>query len=343
MRRLKLRRQRWILIALVICALAVVIPMGIKASTFSVPTPSDISIKVQCAAYDQDHAVVNYTIQGPLNVPSGYLPIWCPISKTQLVDASGNDLSGKVFTSCRPNGNDTYAVTQIFYNPAFSATPPAVLKISVGDIDLIPGGGGQGTHLPLISTYSINGHFTQTVNMTYRPEASLSQNGISQNGLTLTGKRVDLSPALIKIDACLTLPDTGDWHPYAYLRMGNQTINADEWFIPDYKSDPSVLNNINRCFSFLVYSNIQDFRSAPSGSIVFGISEIATGVPECLEGKDYNKIQDVIAKQNLAVHLDPLDPTGRLCLNTVSNPDLLNVIQQYLPTHVKGPWEFTVQ
>ncbi len=275
--------------------------------------------------------------------PDSYLPITCPVSKAQVFDASGNDLTGVLVTSCRVIGENTYSVIQFFYND-FQNSPPELLEISVGDVVLMPVGNGKVSQLPLIGTYKFTGQFEQASDITVRPRLKVEQNGIS-----LVVRRVDFTPSLIKVDACLTLPDTKDWIPNAYIIMGEKSIPVDEWFIPNFREDPKIFEGRERCYTFLTYTEVQDFRQMETGTISFGVSEVYTNIPECVDAQGLGKIRTELEKHGFQAQLDQ---SGYYCfmrdiassgLSESEKASLFRYIEKTLREQVVGPLEVKIR
>lgn len=339
MKRLKLP----ILFGALLLAVAVIAPVLVKANSFRSPKASEVHVTLEWAAFDTDHAAVNYHVEGPFDVPDGYLPITCPVSKAQVFDASGNDLTGRVVTSCRIIGENKYSVTQFFYND-FRNSQPELLEVSVGDVVLMPAGSGEVSQLPLIGSYKFSGQFEQASDITTRPGAKAEQNGIS-----LMVSRVDFTPHLIKVDACLTLPDTKDWIPDAYILMAGKRVQVDEWFIPNFREDPKIFESRERCYTFLAYTGVQDFRQLGAGTISFGVNEVYTNIPECVDAQGLEKIKAELEKHGFRPQLDQ---SGYYCfmsdianseLDETNRASLFEYIQKTLPEHVHGPLEVVVR
>lgn len=337
------RSKLLVLSSALLLALAVVVPVFAQARSLAKPQASEVRVTLEWAAFTADHAAVNYVVEGRFETPDGYLPITCPVSKAQISDASGNDLTGIVVTSCRPVGENKYSVAQFFYND-FRSNFPELLEVSVGDIALIPVGNGKVSHLPLVGTYSFKGQFKQASDITAYPNQTVEQNGIS-----LVVRRVDFTPSTIKVDACLTLPDTQDWIPDAYILMAGKRIQVDEWFIPNFREDPEVFERRERCYTFLTYTDVQDFTQMATGPVSFGMSEVYTNIPECVDTQGLEKIRAELEKHGFRPQLDQ---SGYYCfmrdiaasnLSETGKASLLKYIEETLPERVSGPFEVKIR
>jgi len=234
-------------------------------------------------------------------------------------------------------------VAQFFYND-FQSNLPELLEVSVGDIALIPVGNGKVSRLPLVGTYSFKGQFKQASDITAYPNRAVEQNGVS-----LVVSRVDFTPSTIKVDACITLPDIRDWIPDAYILMAGKRIQVDEWFIPNFREDPEVFERRERCYTFLTYTDVQDFRQMDTGTISFGVGEVYTNIPECVDAQGLEKIRAELEKHGFRPQLDP---SGYYCfmrdiatskLSETDKTGLFEYIEKTLPERVSGPLEVAIR
>lgn len=336
------RSKTFVLLGVLMLTLVIVVPGLANASSLSDPKASGVDVTMEWAAFTASHAAVNYVVEGRFETPSGYLPIKCPVSKAQLFDAGGNDITGTVVTSCRHEGENQYSVAQYFYND-FQSIAPETLEIAIGDLTLMPVGNGKVRHLPLVGTYSFSGQFKQDSEITVNPRQQVEQHGVS-----LAVNRVDFTPSTIKVDACIVLPDNRDWVPDAYLSVAGRRIPVGEWFIPNFREDPEVFERRERCYTFLAYTDIPDFRQMDRGAISFGVAEIYTNVPECVDAQGLKKIKYELEKHGFRPELDQ---SGYYCfmrdiftsaLGEEDKARLVEYIVKTLPEHVVGPFEVEI-
>lgn len=339
-----MKKSKFLIPAIVfLLTLAAVVPVLARANSLVKPKASDVHVTLEWAAFTEDHVAVDYVVEGRFELPNGYLPIACPVSKARILDASGNDLTGSVVTSCRPTGENRYLVTQFFYNN-YQSDLPEVLEVSIGDIALIPVGNGKVNYLPLVGTYSFKSQFKYAPDITAHPNQKAEQNGVS-----LIVDRVDFTPSMVKVEACITLPDTRDWIPNAYILMAGKQIHVDEWFIPNFRDDPEVFERRERCFTFLTYTDVQDFRKMDVGAVSFGINEVYTNIPECVDAQGLEKIKAELEKHGFQPQLDQ---SGYYCfmeeiaaskLGEADIASLFEYIEKTLPERAFGPLEVEVR
>lgn len=331
-----------VLLGVLMLTLVIVVPVVANASSLSDPKASDVHVTLEWAAFTASHAAVNYVVEGRFETPAGYLPIKCPVSKAQLYDAKGKDITGAVVTSCRHEGENQYSVAQYFYND-FQSSAPETLEVTIGDITLMPVGNGEVRHFPLVGAYSFAGQFKRGAEITVYPRQQVEQHGVS-----LAVNRVDFTPSTIKVDACIVLPDRRDWVPDAYLSVAGRRIPVDEWFIPNFREDPKVFERCERCYTFLAYTDIPDFRQKDEGTIAFGVAEVYTNVPECVDAQGLDKIKYELEKHGFQPELDQ---SGYYCfmrdifasaLGEEDKASLVEYIVTTLPEHVVGPFEVEI-
>lgn len=336
------RSKLLVLSSALLLALAGVIPVLAQSNSFARPKASEVHVTLEWAAFTEDHAAVAYVIEGRFEVPAGYLPITCPVSKVQLFDAAGNDITGSAVTTCRAESENKYAVTHFFYND-FQSRVPDKIEVTVGDISLMPVGNGKIGYLPSVGVYSFTGEFKRDPDITAYPAQKVEQHGVS-----LAVNRVDFTPTTVKVDACMALPDNRDWVPEAYLSVGGMEIPVDEWFIPNFREDPSIFEGRERCYTFLFYTEVPDFRQVDRGAITFGINEVYTNIPECVEIQGLAKIKQEMEKYGFQ---PKPDQSGYYCfmreiatstLDEADKATLFEYIEQTLPEHVRGPFEVEI-
>lgn len=303
----------------------------------------ELNITLEWAAFNDDHAAVDYVIEGSFDIPEGYLPVNCPVSSAKIFNASGCDVTGVVFTSCRVMGKNKYSVTQFFYND-FRETSPELLEILIGEIELMPVGDGEIRQLSLIGAYTFDGQFKKMCDITAHPDQVKQGNGVS-----LVVDRVDFTPNMIKVDAYITLPDTRDWIPDVYILEAGKRIKVDEWFIPNYKEDPGIFERTERFYTFLFHNDIPDFRQMETGAISFGVGEVYTNIPEAIDAKGLEKIKNHLEKYGLRPQLDKngyysfmIDITESK-LEKRAKADLFGYIKETLTERVPGPLEVKIR
>jgi hypothetical protein len=332
----KMKKSIYLIPIFTFIVIAIAVPVLAQSNSVRIPRSSEVRVTLKWAAFDADHAAVDYDIEGWFEVPGGYLPVACPISKGQIFDADDNEFTGYVFTSCRKVNENKYNVTQFFYND-FQGNPPRRLEISVGDIVMMPAGDGDVMHLPLIGTYTFNNQFELAPNITEHPNQTSEHKGFS-----VAVNRVDFTPSMIKVDACLTYPDTRDWIADSYIIMGGQRILIDEWFIPSFRA-PETFESPERCYTFLAYSALQDFRKMKPGTILFGIDRVYTNIPECVDAQTLAKIRPGLEKYGLRPELGE---SGYFCfmrnipnydLSSEDQTSLFEYIRESLEEYVIGP------
>jgi hypothetical protein len=277
---------------------AVVLISFIALTGFSKPSQAtDDSVNLLLASYDNDHAVVEYEVNGNFDVPSGYLPIACPVNDVRILNSDGEDITGNIFTSCRREDEGRYIVDQFFYND-FSENLPKQLKIIIGEQVLIPAGNGEISYSPLIGEYKFDDKFQRKNDITVAPTQ-----GTENNNYAVYVQRVDFAPALAKINACLNFPDTRDWGPTAYLVIGGKSYLADEWGLRDYKN-PKTFAGTERCYTFLFYTDLPDLIALNSEPISFEVDNIHINFPDCVDSSGLDKIKDELVKFGITPQLD---------------------------------------
>jgi len=330
-----------LVLGIILLTLVVAVPVIARAKNQTEIQTPEAQVSLAWAAYDADHLAFDLIIKGDFSVSEEYLPIHCPVSKVQVFDAAGNILAGTTTKSCRPLGDDTYALTQFLYSD-FRENTPVQIEVYVGDIVLSPVGYGEVGHLPLIDVYNFEGPFDHSMQISAFPEGR-----VENDSLSLVVERVDFTPSLVKVDACINLPDAGDWIPSASLIMGDEQVQIDEWFIPNFREDPQIFERSERCYTFLAHQGVKDFRELGEGDISFVLDEVAMNIAESIDSEDLEKIKPELEKYNLPVEIDdsgsfPLSFIyGRgavvATLDETEQAQLVNFIRETLSDVRSGP------
>jgi hypothetical protein len=132
-------------------------------------------------------------------------------------------------------------------------------KIKIGDVDANIN--GVFVHVAPLGEYSFDVPSQPDMQSVSYP----SEIAEAVSGLKMKIKRVDFSPSLAKVDACLSLPDSGDWVFDAYLLYGDQRIPFEYWTIPNH-TKPGVLDSVERCYS-VIFTGIPDYKTLKKGDI----------------------------------------------------------------------------
>ncbi|MEB2333455.1 MAG: hypothetical protein OZ914_03950 [Anaerolineaceae bacterium] len=301
-----------------------------------------VNVNLIWSTYTNDHVAIEYSVQGQIVTPYGTLA-GCPVGGSQVLNGKGNLISGNNndFTYCRPDGNGGYLVTQFFYSD-YGKNKPEKVKIKIGDVDDLDANNGTVVHIAPV------GDFYFSVSSQSDAQSVSYPSNIAQaaSGLNMKIKRVDFSPSLAKVDACVTLPDTGDWLVDGYMINAGQNIPLTYWTIPNYKN-PGVLDNVQRCFSF-VFTGIPDYTTIKKGDLSFVVDKVSRNVPECVKGANWEKIKDELQKYGI----DSLQPDagGNYCfagavdsLPESENASLNLWIENALKEEVQGPLTITVK
>lgn len=288
--------------------------------------------------------LLNTVYKGKLKPPYGIFT-GCPVGDSVVLDGTGKKISGSDndFTYCRPDENGGYLVTQFFYSD-YGKNKPGKVKITIGDVDDPNAAVNNGSvmHIVPIGDFSFSMPSqpdTQSVSYPF----DIAQ---APSGLKMKINRVDFSPSLAKVDACVTLPDTGDWLLNDYMLNAGQQIPLTFWTIPNFRK-PSVLDSIERCYS-IVFTGIPDYKSIKKGDLSFVVEKISRNMPDCVNTAGWEKIKDELQKYGI----DSLQPDvgGNYCfagavdsLAPADNASLNLYIRDALKEDVSGPSAITVK
>jgi hypothetical protein len=328
----------------VILSAGLLATVGMNTIFTAANNATKVNVKLIWSAFTNDHVAVEYSVQGQIKTPYGTLT-GCPVGGTVVLDGTGNKISGNDndFTYCRPDGNGGYLVTQFFYSD-YGKNKPQNMKITIGDVNDIDAttNNNAAVHIAPIGDFSFSiPSQADTQSVSYPSDIAKAT-----SGLNMKINRVDFSPSLAKVDACVTLPDTGDWLVDGYMLNAGQNIPLTYWTIPNYKK-PGVLDNTQRCFSF-VFTEIPDYTTIKKGNLSFVVEKISRNVPECVRGANWERIKDELQKYGI----DSLQPdvAGNYCfagavdsLAPDDNARLNIYIQNALKEDVVGPLAITVK
>jgi hypothetical protein len=303
---------------------------------------TDVVVELKWLAYTSDHVAIEYNVQGKIETPYGILTS-CPVGGSLVLDGTGKKISGNDsdFTYCRPDGNGGYLVTQFFYSD-YGKNKPDKVKITIGDVDDIDVNNSAVVHIAPVGDFSFSvPPQSDTQSVSYPSDIAQAT-----SGLKMKINRVDFSPSLAKVDACLTLPDTGDWLLNDYMLNAGQKIPLTYWTIPNFRK-PGVLDSIERCYS-MVFAGIPDYKTIKKGDLSFIVEKISRNMPDCVNAAGWEKIKDELQKYGIG-SLQP-DITGNYCfagavnsLDPVDNARLNIYIQNALKEEVDGPLVITVK
>jgi hypothetical protein len=303
-----------------------------------------VNVNLIWSASTNDLVAIEYSVQGQIKTPYGTFT-GCPVGGAIVLDEAGEKIRGNDndFTYCRPDENGGYLVTQFFYSD-YGKVKPRNVKITIGDVYDTDATTTNNTavYIAPVGDFSFNvPSQSDTQSVSYPSDIAQAA-----SGLKMKINRVDFSPSLAKVDACVTLPDTGDWLVDGYMLNAGQNIPLTYWTIPNYKK-PGVLDNIQRCFSF-VFTGIPDYTTIKKGDLSFVVEKISRNVPECVKGANWEKIKDELQKYGI----DSLQPDagGNYCfagavdnLAPAENARLNDYIQNTLKEEVQGPLTITVK
>jgi hypothetical protein len=299
-----------------------------------------IKIEPLWVAYDADHVVVEFDVTGSIQTSDGDFTD-CPVGKGIVSDGSGNDITGEVDTFCRFVSVGKYSVTQSYYND-FKNKIPRTLKIQIGDQIFYSAKNNKEMSVPVVKTISLDLPTQSEADITTYP-TDVAQ---ASSGIDLTVKKAEFTPRAIKVNACMTLPDAGDWGLDAQIIVDGQSFPVDYWSIPNYR-DPKTFASNKRCFE-LFFSKAPDFQTVDPGKISFLVRRVYLNTPDCVDTKNFGKIKDELAKYGI----DPVpDAAGNYCftsdIQNKASPEenaLLNTyIQEALKNEVVGPLEITIK
>lgn len=312
--------------------------LGIFANTDS----KEISIELKSLTYNSDHVTAEYIIPVQINTSEGTMTE-CSVGSSSVITISGkyNFQEGTDFLFCRPDGNGSYLVTEFIYGD-FSdiANQPKVFTISLGNINSVID--GNLVYISSLGDYSFD--------IPEQPDQSISTYpaGVSEasSGLKMNIERVDFSTTLTKVNACIHLPDSGDWVFDANLLYLGKEIPDDYWVIPNYRQ-PGVLESTNRCF-VIIFTGLSDYKFSDESDLLLNIGKITRNIGECTNETGYRKIETELLKYDLA----PLvpDASGSYCfgsqLNQLSpdkNASLGIFIRETLKEEVEGPLSIAIK
>jgi len=305
---------------------------------------TDVNVNLIWSAYTNDHVAIEYSVQGQIKTPYGIFT-GCPVGGSAVLDGTGTKISGSDndFTYCRPDGNGGYLVTQFFYSD-YGKNKPEKVKITIGDVDDADAATNNGAvvHIAPVGDFSFSAPSQQDTQSVSYP-SDLAQ---ATSGLKMKINRVDFSPSLAKVDACLTLPDTGDWSLDGYLLNAGQKISLEYWTIPNFRK-PGILDSTNRCYS-MVFTGIPDYKTIKKGDLSYIVEKISRNTPDCVNATGLAKIKDELQKYGI-VSLQP-DTAGNYCfagavdsLAAADNARLNIYIQNALKEEVDGPLTITIK
>lgn len=327
-----------------IIVLSVLIISGFAFLNRAYITPSqqnnNVEVNLQWISYDAKHVAIEYDVNGFIETSEGNY-FECPVGISKVLNSNGEDIAGETFTSCRFVTEGQYYVTQFFYND-FQNNVPVAVEINIGDKVFFSHESGKEVYIPVL----------KTINFDLPKESASNLNLISdsiattENGLDMIVNQASFTPRLAKVDACITLPDNGDWGIDAYIKMGEKTFPIDYWQIPNFR-EPGVLQNNYRCFT-TVTSNLGDFRDMKSGDISFVVNKVYRNMPDCTDKSGFEKIRGEL--ESYGINLEP-DPAGYYCFSSAimdlgdaeANAHLFSYIQNALKEEVEGPLEITLK
>lgn len=299
---------------------------------------NNITAELKWISYDAEHVAIEYDINGVIQTQYGDYTD-CPIGVSEVSNTTGKNIAGETYTSCRFISEGRYSVTQFFYNDFQSKTPKKV-KVKIGDITFFSVQSGKEIHIPLVKTF--------TFDLPDQPSskvASFPSQVVEANGIEMFVSKADFTPRLAKVDACVTLPDNGDWGIDAYIVMGDQVTPIDYWEIPNFRN-PETLRNNKRCFR-VIASNVPDFRKMKLGEISFVVNKIYRNMPDCTDAVGFEKIKDEL--EAYGIKIEP-DPAGYYCFSgpiidlgdAGANAHLFNYIGEALKEEIEGPLTITI-
>jgi len=300
---------------------------------------NNITAVLQWISYDAKHVAIEYDVNGIIQTQYGNYTD-CPIGSSEVLNMAGESIAGETYTSCRFISEGRFSVTHFFYGDFQNKTPQKV-KVKIGDITFFPIQSGKEIHIPLLKT------FTFDLPKEPSPNAvSFPSQVAAANGLEMFVSKADFTPRLAKVDACLTLPDNGDWGIDAYIAMGEQMIPIDRWEIPNFRN-PETLRSNERCFT-TVASNVPDFRKIKPGEISFVVNKIYRNMPDCTDAAGFEKIKDEL--DAYGIKIEP-DQAGYYCFSgpilelgdSAANAHLFSYIQEALKEEVEGPLVITIK
>jgi len=269
---------------------------------------NEITVELKSAAYTEDHVTVEYVVNGQIKTDQG-IATECPVGASVVLDSSGLEFVGGSddFVYCRPGQSDTYLVTEFFYND-YSDKQPSQVKVTVGDVDFIADD-GRVIHVPALGDFLLDlPSEADPDSVSYPTETSAVA-----SGLEMQISRADFSGSVAKVNACLSLPDSGDWVFDAYLVVDGKQVPYDYWTIPNFR-EAGVLENSERCFIVIV-PDVPDYREAPNAEISFVIEKIFRNMPDCTDSTGFAKIKDELEKYGISAIPDAAERLQSYWLN----------------------------
>jgi len=303
-------------------------------------TSNNMQVDLVWLAYDANHVAIEYDVIGNIQTSYGNYGD-CPIGKSVVVGAVGQDITGEIYTSCRFISENRYSVTQFFYND-FQNRKPQKVKIQIGDVAFFSPESNKEIYIPVLKTFIFDlSKQAESTDIAARPNETVRAHGID-----MALEKAEFTPRAVKIDACLTLPDNGDWGVDASLIMGAQSFPITYWEIPNYRN-AKALQSQKRCFTFLI-ADARDYREFKTGDISFTAHKIYRNMPDCVDSVRFNKIKDELSKYG--INPKP-DTTGEYCFaneivnlgDVDANAHLFGYIQAALKEEVAGPLTITVK
>lgn len=301
---------------------------------------NDIAVNLQWISYTAKYVAIEYDVNGFIQTSQGKYTD-CPVGNSIVLNSNGEDITGETFTSCRFITDGQYYVTQFFYND-FKNNVPEKVEINIGDKVFFSYENNKEVYVPILETAA----FELPKEIASDKDLFLNEKSTAQSGLEMIITQANFTPRLVKVDACIILPDNGDWGVDAYLKMGNATFPIDYWQIPNFRQ-PEVLQNSYRCFT-TVTSSINDFRNTNSGEISFVVNKVYKNMPDCTDASGFEKIKDEL--ELYRIDLEP-DPAGYYCFTGAimglgdadANAHLFNYIREALKEEVEGPLTIAIK
>lgn len=305
---------------------------------------TSVHVELKWLAYTNDHVAIEYRVEGQIKTPYGIFTD-CPVGNSIVLDRTAKEISGNDndFIYCRLDGNDGYLVTQFFYAD-YGKNKPEKVKITIGDVDDHNPAVNNGlvVHIAPVGDFSFDVPSQPDIQSVSYP-SDIAQ---ATSGLKMRINRVDFSPSLAKVDACLTLPDTGDWLLSDYMLNVGQKISPTFWTIPNFRK-PGILDSVERCYS-IIFTEIPDYKSIQKGDLSFVVEKISRNMPECVNTDGWEKIKDELQKYGIG-SLQP-DAGGNYCfagavdsLAPADNASLNIYIQNALKEEVDGPLTISIR
>ncbi|MBL8100806.1 MAG: hypothetical protein JNK81_16610 [Anaerolineales bacterium] len=301
---------------------------------------NDITVNLQWISYDAKHVAIEYDVNGLIETSQGNY-FECPVGNSVVLNSNGEDITGETFISCRFVSEGQYHVTQFFYND-FQNNVPGKVEINIGDKVFFSHESGKEVYIPVLQTIN----FDLPKDISNSTELFSNKIAIAESGLDMVVSQANFTPRLAKVDACITLPDNGDWGIDAYVKMSDEKFTIDYWQIPNFR-EPEVLQNKYRCFT-TVTSSVSDFRNLQSGDISFVVNKVYRNMPDCTDKSGFEKIKGEL--ESYGINLEP-DPAGYYCFtgaimdlgDAESNAHLFTYIREALKEEVEGPLTITIK